>query len=95
MSASEGQSSKKTTTLDAFISRPDRRYSPRSSRIGALRCSRCAKHVEIIFKVCTDDISRRASMETAMATANGTIRYGHNLYYCDRCTSIVDYERRL
>lgn len=67
-----------STTSDATISTLDRRYSLDAycpSRVGTLRCSRCARYVEIILKGCMGDTPRRASTDNAIASANGMIRY--------------------
>jgi len=94
MSSTNNESPNRSAASNAAVSTFDRRYSldaQRPSRVGILRCSRCARCVEILLKSCAGDNSRRASMDSAIATANGMIRYGHNLYYCDRCARIVGY----
>lgn len=58
---------------------------PRSSSVEVIRCSRCAMSVETICKggceVSADD-----------ASASGMVKFGHNLYYCDRCAKMVGYK---
>jgi hypothetical protein len=58
-------------------------------RVEVMRCSRCAKSVETITSARTDD-TRRVSSDDA--SASGMVRFGHNLYYCDRCARMVGYK---
>lgn len=53
-------------------------------RVEVMRCSRCTKSVEAITS--TDSISPND------LSANGMVRFGHNLYYCDRCAKMVGYK---
>jgi hypothetical protein len=57
-------------------------------RVEVLRCSRCAKCVETI-STGTGGARRVSSDE---ASASGMVRFGHNLYYCDRCARMVGYK---
>ncbi|KAH8815947.1 hypothetical protein F5884DRAFT_638371, partial [Xylogone sp. PMI_703] len=65
------------------------RYSAESTRphVEIMRCSRCAKSVETISYSTSD--GRRVSSDDARAS--GMVRFGHNLYYCDRCARMVGY----
>ena len=58
-------------------------------RVEVLRCSRCAKCVETVTTGRGSD-SRRVSADDA--SASGMVRFGHNLYYCDRCAKMVGYK---
>lgn len=71
------------------------RYSMDSAapRVEVMRCSRCAKCVETIVNSGSrgaGDEMRRVSSEDA--SASGMVRFGHNLYYCDRCARMVGYK---
>jgi hypothetical protein len=68
------------------------RYSMDQSqpRVEVMRCSRCAKCVETITNSRSGDDFRRISTDDA--SASGMVRFGHNLYYCDRCARIVGYK---
>ncbi|KAG9231842.1 hypothetical protein BJ875DRAFT_382023 [Amylocarpus encephaloides] len=57
-------------------------------RVETLRCSRCAKCVEIVVSTSSDGQLRVGSND---ATASGMVRFGHNLYYCERCARMVGY----
>jgi hypothetical protein len=59
-------------------------------RVEVMRCSRCAKCVETITTSRSGDDYRRVSNDDA--TASGMVRFGHNLYYCDRCARLVGYK---
>lgn len=55
------------------------------SSVQKLRCSQCVKAVEVIAnngQVSTDNIS-----------ASGMVRFGYNLYYCEKCSIIVGYKQ--
>jgi hypothetical protein len=54
-----------------------------------MRCSRCAKTVEAISRRSNDGMTRVSSTD---ASASGMVRFGHNLYYCDRCARMVGYK---
>ncbi|KAI9055482.1 hypothetical protein LZ554_000436 [Drepanopeziza brunnea f. sp. 'monogermtubi'] len=56
------------------------------ARVEVMRCSRCAKRVETIVT------SRAGRVSTDDAEASGMVRFGHNLYYCDRCARMVGYK---
>jgi len=66
-------------------------------RVETLRCSRCAKCVETIVSGRSGSGSgnslRRVSTDDA--SASGMVRFGHNLYYCDRCAKMVGYKWRV
>lgn len=49
-----------------------------------MRCSRCAMSVETI--------ARGGMVSPDDASANGMVKFGHNLYYCDRCAKMVGYK---
>lgn len=86
--SSESSTSSSSTTSSAY----DSRYSLDVSsppRVEILRCSRCAKCVETISRGRSDG-SRRVSTDDA--SANGMVRFGHNLYYCNRCARMVGYK---
>lgn len=55
------------------------------STVETMRCSRCAMSAETVSHngrdVSADD-----------ARAGGMVKFGHNLYYCDRCAKIVGYQ---
>lgn len=53
--------------------------------VEVLRCSRCAKAVEIISRA-------RGHLSADDIVASGMVRFGHNLYYCERCARIVGYK---
>lgn len=61
-------------------------------RVEVMRCSRCAKCVETITSSAraADGDVRRVSTDDA--SASGMVRFGHNLYYCDRCARMVGYK---
>ncbi|PMD34470.1 hypothetical protein L207DRAFT_437426 [Hyaloscypha variabilis F] len=59
-------------------------------RVEVMRCSRCAKCVETITSSRAADGERRVSNDDA--SASGMVRFGHNLYYCDRCARMVGYK---
>ncbi|EKD21099.1 uncharacterized protein L3040_000861 [Drepanopeziza brunnea f. sp. 'multigermtubi'] len=56
------------------------------ARVEVMRCSRCAKCVETIVT------SRSGRVGPDDAEASGMVRFGHNLYYCDRCARMVGYK---
>lgn len=78
-------SSETSSTSSSYSYSEERpRYSMDPStqpRVEVLRCSRCAKSVETVTTGSSDD-----------ASANGMVRFGHNLYYCDRCARMVGYK---
>jgi hypothetical protein len=67
------------------------RYSMDNSRprVEIMRCSRCAKTVETVSTTGSDGLRR---VSTDDASANGMVRFGTNLYYCDRCARMVGYK---
>ncbi|KFX95844.1 hypothetical protein O988_05599 [Pseudogymnoascus sp. VKM F-3808] len=58
------------------------------STVETMRCSRCAMSAETVSHngrdVSADD-----------ARAGGMVKFGHNLYYCDRCAKIVGYNEEI
>lgn len=62
---------------------------PSPPRVEVLRCSRCAKCVETITHSPESEGSQGVSLDDL--SASGMVRFGHNLYYCDRCAKIVGY----
>lgn len=60
-------------------------------RVEVMRCSRCAKTVETISTMQYQGNELRR-VSTDDASANGMVRFGHNLYYCDRCAKMVGYK---
>jgi hypothetical protein len=58
-------------------------------RVETLRCSRCAKCVETVVSPASDGELRRVNSDDAYAS--GMVRFGHNLYYCERCARMVGY----
>lgn len=57
--------------------------------VEVLRCSRCVKTVETVVRRSNDGTSRVSMMDVS---ADGMVRFGHNLYYCDRCARLVGYK---
>ncbi|KAH6720292.1 hypothetical protein DL95DRAFT_59250 [Leptodontidium sp. 2 PMI_412] len=71
----------------------DARYSMDAAsqpRVEVMRCSRCAKCVETVISARAGGELRRVSTDDAQAS--GMVRFGHNLYYCDRCAKMVGYK---
>ncbi|KAG4029110.1 hypothetical protein MFRU_017g00470 [Monilinia fructicola] len=60
-------------------------------RVEVMRCSRCAKTVETISTLQYQGNELRR-VSTDDASASGMVRFGHNLYYCDRCAKMVGYK---
>lgn len=80
-SGSESGSDKPArASIDSRMSRPS---------VQLMRCSRCAKCVETISQLSSDGLRR---VSTDDASASGMVRWGHNLYYCDRCAAMVGYK---
>lgn len=90
-SSSDTSNSSSSSSSSYGSSQEQSRYSTESPqpRVEVLRCSRCAKCVETVNTGRGSD-SRRASTDDA--SANGMVRFGHNLYYCDRCARMVGYK---
>lgn len=63
-------------------------------RVEVMRCSRCAKTVETIssYSPAANPNDQLSRITTDDASANGMVRFGHNLYYCDRCARMVGYK---
>ncbi|KAH6667837.1 hypothetical protein B0J14DRAFT_489040 [Halenospora varia] len=76
---------------DSYTSRSSVDSSSRQSmpRVETLRCSRCAKCVETVVSTRSNGELRGAS--TGDASASGMVKFGHNLYYCERCAKMVGY----
>ena len=55
--------------------------TPGITSVKVLRCSRCVLSVEVI--------SRNGCV---FADEVGMVNFGHNLYYCNRCSKIVGYK---
>jgi hypothetical protein len=80
-SSDSSTSSSEESTSHTTISAPP--------RVEVLRCSRCAKCVETITHSPGGSGSQGVSPDDL--SASGMVRFGHNLYYCDRCAKIVGY----
>ena len=50
-----------------------------------LRCFPCIMSVEAI--------SKNGSVSSDEVCASGMVKFGHNLYYCNRCSKIVGYKQ--
>ncbi|KAG4414754.1 hypothetical protein IFR04_012102 [Cadophora malorum] len=87
-SSSSGSSSYSSSYADSAATR----YSMDASqpRVEVMRCSRCAKCVETVISARAGGELRRVSTDDAQAS--GMVRFGHNLYYCDRCARMVGYK---
>lgn len=83
-SMSSDSSSSSASSSYSYHYDPTSRYSSDSPQphVELLRCSRCAKSVEMVA-------SGRGNDD---AGASGMVRFGHNLYYCDRCAKMVGYK---
>ncbi|TVY81668.1 hypothetical protein LSUE1_G005934 [Lachnellula suecica] len=73
------------------------RYSMDSSsqaqpRVETLRCSRCTKCVETIVATARGGNGELRRVSSDDASASGMVRFGHNLYYCERCAKMVGYK---
>ncbi|KAF7880944.1 uncharacterized protein EAF02_006835 [Botrytis sinoallii] len=84
--ASSDSSSSSSSSSSSFQSS----YSM-EPRVEVMRCSRCAKTVETISTMQYQGNELRR-VSTDDASANGMVRFGHNLYYCDRCAKMVGYK---
>jgi hypothetical protein len=62
------------------------------SRVETLRCSRCAKCVETVVATARGGNRELGRVSSADASASGMVRFGHNLYYCERCARMVGYK---
>lgn len=88
------KTSPSSSTLPLSLSRSSE-YSMASTHpqaliaVGRLRCSRCVKSVETIVRRASDGTAR---VSMADVSANGMVRFGHNLYYCSRCAKLVGYK---
>ncbi|KUJ10954.1 uncharacterized protein LY89DRAFT_543806, partial [Mollisia scopiformis] len=83
-SSSYSSSSSSSSSYSSSYTEP-KRYSMDSQvqpRVEILRCSRCAKCVETI-------VTSRGGED---ASSSGMVKFGHNLYYCDRCARMVGYK---
>jgi hypothetical protein len=85
-------SSESSTSSDESAPSPSNTtitYEVVPPRVEILRCSRCAKCVETVTHSLGTEGSQGVSLDDL--SANGMVRFGHNLYYCDRCAKIVGY----
>ncbi|EPE32781.1 hypothetical protein GLAREA_07915 [Glarea lozoyensis ATCC 20868] len=86
-------SSESSSASSSYYSDPYARASLDSRqsapRVETLRCSRCAKCVETVVSPTHGGELRRVNSEDAVAS--GMVRFGHNLYYCERCARMVGY----
>jgi hypothetical protein len=94
--SSTSSDSSSSSTSSSYSDQGPARYSVDSAprpRVEVMRCSRCAKCVETIT---TSRDGRDGSdvrrVSTDDASASGMVRFGHNLYYCDRCAKMVGYK---
>jgi hypothetical protein len=92
-SSSGSSSSSYSSSYNYYDPAQQTRYSMDQSqpRVEVMRCSRCAKSVETITSSRTTDGGQRR-VSTDDASASGMVRFGHNLYYCDRCARMVGYK---
>ncbi len=91
-SSSSSSSSSRPSSYSSYLDQTVR-YSMDSAatpRVEVMRCSRCAKCVEAIISSSRGSDVRRVSADDAMAS--GMVRFGHNLYYCERCARMVGYK---
>ncbi len=91
-SNSSGASSYGSAYTYSYADTQQARYSmdQPQPRVEVMRCSRCAKCVETITTSRSGEDYRRVSTDDA--SASGMVRFGHNLYYCDRCARLVGYK---
>jgi hypothetical protein len=92
-SSTSSDSSASSSASSSYYNEPYARSSMDSRqsapRVETLRCSRCAKCVETVVSSTSDGQFRRVNSEDA--SASGMVRFGHNLYYCERCARMVGY----
>lgn len=50
-----------------------------------LRCSQCRKAVEVI--------ANNGQVSTENISASGMVKFGYNLYYCEKCSIGVGYKQ--
>ncbi|KAK2630362.1 hypothetical protein QTJ16_001182 [Diplocarpon rosae] len=86
--STSSDSSSSSSASGSYFSESSMRYFTPASRprVEVMRCSRCTKCVETIVSV------RSGSSSEDDAQASGMVRFGHNLYYCDRCARMVGYK---
>lgn len=89
-SRASSDSSSSTSSSSSSSSSFQSSYSM-EPRVEVMRCSRCAKTVETISTMQYQGNELRR-VSTDDASANGMVRFGHNLYYCDRCAKMVGYK---
>ena len=90
LSYAQRTSSESSTSDDSAPSHATITYvDPAPPRVEVMRCSRCAKCVETITHSPGSEGSQGVSPDDL--SASGMVRFGHNLYYCDRCAKIVGY----
>jgi hypothetical protein len=86
---STSSSSSSTSSLNSSPRYAMERGRQETTTVEIMRCSRCAKTVEAIARRSSDGTTRVSSSD---ASASGMVRFGHNLYYCDRCARLVGYK---
>ncbi|KAK6585377.1 hypothetical protein PZA11_002104 [Diplocarpon coronariae] len=86
-SSDDASSSASSPASSSYSSGSSVRYFMEASRprVELMRCSRCTKCVETV-------VSAVRLVSTDDAEASGMVRFGHNLYYCDRCARMVGYK---
>jgi hypothetical protein len=89
-SSTSSSSSSYSSSYDTMASRASLDSTPQP-RVEVMRCSRCAKCVEIVVGVSRSNGELRR-VSTDDASASGMVRFGHNLYYCERCARMVGYK---
>ena len=87
--SSSSASSSSTSSLSSSPRYALERGQQETTTVEIMRCSRCAKTVEAIGRKSSDGTIRVSSSD---ACASGMVRFGHNLYYCDRCARLVGYK---
>ncbi|TVY51729.1 hypothetical protein LCER1_G008495 [Lachnellula cervina] len=86
-------SSSSSSASSSYYNDASQRHSMDASapRVETLRCSRCAMCVETVATARGGN-GELGRVSTDDASASGMVRFGHNLYYCDRQTSSKDAE---
>jgi hypothetical protein len=97
-STSSDSSSSSSASSSYYDSSYSQRYTMDSSsqqslpRVETLRCSRCAKCVETVVATARGGNGELRRVSSDDASASGMVRFGHNLYYCERCARMVGYK---